>query len=131
MKKKQILMMLIIASIMLTGVANARVDVEQVNYIGYDRYWNALDMQMIITSTEPTQITIVENYYSTDSSGNPKFYSSNRILDKETVSGMNDIQYRRPVDRHFSAYSQVETIVFSPTMRAVWWIDLTSLPSKI
>lgn len=114
-------------SVVLIGTASAGTQVENVKYLGYDISWNALNMQMVVTATEPTVITVVENYYSFDSSGKPRLYSSLRILDKKVVNGSQDIWYSRPVDRYLSAYSLVETILYTPNFRTSWWVNLKNI----
>lgn len=78
-----------------------------------------IDMEHMI----PDDYIYVENYYQADSSGGPKFYSSNRYEIKSDGDVSFDLY--RPSDRFGQTYFMVETIILrNKTIYIHWWTDL-------
>ncbi len=75
--------------------------------LGIDRNWNAQRILVNITTEKLGHLTYIEYYYSVDSNGNPKFYSSGRYYDQKITGNKLSFEILRP-RRGSKTYTLVE-----------------------
>lgn len=78
--------------------------------LGIDRTVNLQRVLVNITTERSGHLTYIEYYYSVDSKGNPKFYSSGRYYDRKIKSGRLSFEILRP-RRGSKTYTLVEARV--------------------
>ena len=125
------MLVVLIFSVLLisTGVhvVSAETASADTKYLGIDNYWNALRMQINITTDQPGKFVYLENYYSIDSSGKSKFYSSERYFDGYLNATSLNIQTLRPKDRAGQSYTIIELVLILNGNRTVYSYDLRRL----
>ncbi len=115
---------ILILTVLLLGITVQTVygrEQVTIKYLGWDTNYNVAKMQGIINATG--KIVYVENYYSIDSNGKPKFYSSGsgcRII----TSGV-PFEFNRPNNGRGQRYSLIEKyLLINNTKTNSTWYDL-------
>lgn len=122
MNKKITSVLVLLAFMLLVPLSTAN-EFGPVKYAGYDHSNHALNFQMWANLSTPTNLRIVENLYSYDSSGNPtNFYSTVVVVDTKVPAGNNLLKYKRPVNP--GRYSYIETIVLRNNKVVMWHYKL-------
>jgi hypothetical protein len=116
-----LLLLLLLPSFAGASSVAATIDTK---YEGYNQNWNALDMNVNITTTEAVKLVYLENYYAIDSYGNPKFDNSKRYFDGNITPPGVFLQTLRPIDRHGGAYTFIEIVMILNGNRTLQWYDL-------
>ena len=100
------ILILVLLALLSVGVASAGTSMTA-KYLGFNHAFGTLDMQINVSTTENGDLVYVENYYSTDSHGNLKYYSGDRY----ELSGSEIFGFQRPKDGHGVNYYVVEKIL--------------------
>ena len=115
-----IIVILLSGSSMALNVSDVQVTLKSKNF-GPDPNWGGSRANILITMNKMGNLTYIENYYSTDASGQPKLYSGNRnevAMQDYTVS----FDVIRPNKRHEQEWSMIKSTIILDrvTVYEVW-----------
>jgi len=123
-KRTLFVLVLSVALIGLSGASQAKIPDCSVTYLGWNSNWNSAELRVDITPPEPGRLVYVENYYSVDSEGKPKFYSSSRLFDEVVGTQKVSFNILRPKDGRGTRYSLIEKVFIVNGDRTTAWVDL-------
>lgn len=117
MKKVLIAIMTIIVLLSMSGIAQSDTTQNNVRaaintkVLGFNSTWSAFDVLVNITITKLGYMVYIEEYYTVDSSGNPKPASSGRYYEANITGKNITFQILRPPPRSGKSYNLVRGVV--------------------
>jgi len=113
MKIKIVIIMLVVAALLpASAAAFNESQIKNTKYIGIDTNYNVHLFSVDVTLKSPGKMVYVENFYSVDSRGSPKFFSSRRV-DAGSVAGSITMNIERPKHRYGGSYQYVEKLIIT------------------
>lgn len=99
--------------------------------IGMDKNWNKFIAIVEITVDNIGHMSYVEEYYSLDSKGDPKFYSASILYDDNMTNNTMRLRILRPMTRLGVPYSLIKSVVIIDDKRTEKWLNSSGDKSRI
>ena len=129
MNKIITILFILISMIGITSATTEENPIVNVKYTGFSDITNTENVNIHISGFISGKLVYLENYYSIDSFGKPKFYSSLRHEENNYNGETLSFNLQRPADRYGVSYTFVETKIFTiynndVIERNFGWVDL-------